>query len=184
MLNSIDATFKTSPHDGKSVRFKWTVSFLWFLNMKRSLINCLLWQIEPSDVPLTVMSAGWHWLRSWGLAVDEALRSWRWMMRCRSFRQLWDWRLQRLREQKKHAGVRLNKALSTPASPGTTKGKAAPLNPLWIQTSAQGRRQVNHLKSSDYTVTRIISAVHSSRKWWTPCHFKDILIRQIKACLK
>lgn len=67
---------------------------------------------------------------------------------------------------------------------GTTKGKAAPLNPLWIQTRAQSRRQVNHLKSPDDTVTRIICVVYSSGQWWTPRHFKDVLICQVNARLK
>ncbi|KAI9515233.1 hypothetical protein NQZ68_026975 [Dissostichus eleginoides] len=54
---------------------------------------------------------------------------------------LGDWRLQRLKEQKEHAGVRLNKALSTPGLSGDYKAEAAPLNTPRIQSSARSRRQ-------------------------------------------
>ncbi len=157
------------------------IILLWVISSSKNqyLTNCLLWQrplsmaVDCRTVAL-VERLSYRW-GSGEPTVNDVLPV---------IQTLWDWRLQRLKEQKKHAGVRLNKALSTPASLGTTKGKAAPLNPLRIQTSAQSRRQVNHLKSSDYTVTHIISAVYSLRKWWTPCHFKDVLICHISACLK
>lgn len=89
--------------------------------------------------------------------------SWQWMMCRRSVRRS---EIGVSKGLKNTLGVRLNKAPSTPASLGGLQRAKKLL--LLLQTSTRSRRQVNHLKSSDYTVTLIIGAVYPSREWRTP----------------
>lgn len=57
--------------------------------------------------------------------------------------------------------VRLNKDQSTLDALGSTKGKPALLSPLWMQTRAHSRQQVNYLRSSNDTLTCVNSVIYS-----------------------
>lgn len=111
VLNSIRTTFKTTWWEVICIWPEVRARFKWFS-------YCLSWQRRLSvAVDCTVASVERLRYR-WGSGeptVTDVLPV---------IQTLWDWRLQRLKEQKKHAGVRLNKALSTPDLSGDYKGQS------------------------------------------------------------